>query len=103
VVSDGVVIGLDFEEVRPGHWLADISGIGASLLDTDPIFDPRKRSLSWRLLDCYLKAIGQTRTPEIERLYIDSIADWLAETYRWRGDTRILNLSEEVRQDGIPV
>ncbi|NWF95408.1 MAG: hypothetical protein HXY34_04645 [Candidatus Thorarchaeota archaeon] len=103
VVSDGVVIGLDFEEARPGNWLADISGIGASLLDTDPIFDHRKRSLSWRLLDRYLKAIGQTRTPEIERLYIDCIADWLVETYRWRGDTRILNLSEEVRQNGLPV
>ena len=42
ILSDDILYGLDFEETSDGHWMSDIAGISASLLDTDPIYDERK-------------------------------------------------------------
>ena len=100
--SDGVY-GLDFEESRKGDWMSDIGGTAASLLDTDPINDIRKRKLVWRLLDRYLTHLSESRNEATDRLYLKTIVDSLRETYRWRLDERILRLSEQIRTKGIPV
>ena len=54
IVQNDQIFGVDFEESREDLWMVDIGGVCASLLDTDPIFDPRKRVLSWRFLEKYL-------------------------------------------------
>ena len=96
------LFGVDFEEAGPGKWMADIAGISASILDTDPIFDPRKRILVWSVLDKYLALIGETKTKEIVALYIRTIADTLEQTSRWRDDPGIMDLSKRIRDTGIP-
>ncbi len=98
--SEGI-IGLDFEEAHPGHWIVDIGGICASILDTTPVFDVRKRRLVWVLLDRYLRCMGEKRTSAIEGSFLNSVADALAETAHWRQDTRLLELAHSVRTKGI--
>jgi hypothetical protein len=93
--------GVDFEESCPGPWMLDIAGISASLLDTNPIFDLRKRKLSWYLLDAYLCLLGKERDAEIETEFITVIANTLKQTSIWRRDTRILELSEAIRTEGL--
>ena len=95
------IYGVDFEESHPGHWMIDIGGVCASLLDTNPIFDQRKRALSWHLLDYYLTLIGRERDASIESMFITTIADTLEQTSIWRKDTGILELSERIRNEGL--
>ncbi len=102
IYHDEQIFGVDFEESHPGHWMIDIGGVCASLLDTNPIFDSRKRVLSWHLLDTYLSYLGEERTPSIEALFITTIADTLKQTSIWRDDATILELSERIRQEGLP-
>ena len=99
---NGQIYGVDFEESRSADWMLDIGGTAASILDTNPIFDIRKRHLCWRFLERYLDLIGQERTEEIDQNYITTIADTLEQTSEWRDDVGILNLSETIRQNGIP-
>jgi hypothetical protein len=94
--------GVDFEESCLGPWMLDIAGISASLLDTNPIFDSRKRRLSWHLLDSYLSLLGQERDKKLETEFTKVIADALKQTSIWRKDTRILELSEVIRAKGLP-
>ncbi len=96
------IYGVDFEESHPGHWMIDIGGICASLLDTNPIFDPRKRTLSWHLLDTYLTLIGQERDTTIESMFITTIADTLKQTSIWRKDAHLKELAERIRTEGLP-
>ncbi|MBN2228154.1 MAG: hypothetical protein JW779_01090 [Candidatus Thorarchaeota archaeon] len=98
--GDGIY-GVDFEESRVGHWTLDIGGVSASLLDTDPIFDQRKRTLSWRLFDSYLSLIGETRTAVLEKMFTTAIADSLKQTSIWRNDRNIFELSERIRNEGL--
>jgi hypothetical protein len=100
--SEGV-FGLDFEEARKGHWISDIGGVAASLLDTDPINDIRKRRLAWKLLEEYLSLVSESRSSETDRLFIQTVATTLKETYHWRSDERILSLSEQISNEGIPI
>lgn len=102
IYHENTLYGIDFEESRPGSWMLDIAGISASLLDTNPIFDPRKRVLSWRLLDTYLSLLGQERDTTLEDEFTTVIADTLQQTSAWRTDSRILELSERIRTDGLP-
>lgn len=96
------LFGFDFEEAGPGNWMMDIAGISASILDTDPVFDPRKRVLVWSVLDHYLNLIGQRKTSETTALYVHTIADTLEQTAKWRNDSGIMELSERIRDTGIP-
>jgi hypothetical protein len=101
IYHDNALYGVDFEESRPGPWMLDIAGISASLLDTDPIFDMRKRRLSWHLLDSYLSLLGQERNTKIETEFTKVIADTLELTSIKRKDTKVLELSEVIRVKGL--
>jgi hypothetical protein len=101
--QNGRIYGVDYEETRPGPWILDIGGIAASLLDTDPIFDIRKRRMCWTLFETYLTLIGEKKTPEIETAFNKTVADTLKQTAIWRKDDRIMSLSESVRENGIPL
>ena len=102
IYHENTLYGIDFEESCPGPWMLDIAGISASLLDTNPIFDPRKRALSWRLLDTYLSLLGQERDTTVEDEFTTIIADALQQTSVWRRDSRIFELSKRVRTEGLP-
>ncbi|MHA3963748.1 MAG: BUD32 family EKC/KEOPS complex subunit [Candidatus Thorarchaeota archaeon SMTZ1-45] len=97
------IVGLDFEESRKGHWMSDIGGVAASLLDTDPIDDIRKRKLAWRFLTSYLSCRSESRCEETDSLFVDTIAKALKQTNHWRKDERIFALSEQIRAEGIPI
>jgi tRNA A-37 threonylcarbamoyl transferase component Bud32 len=97
--SNGQVYGVDFEESRPDHWITDIAGAAASLLDTDPIFDERKRALAWRFFKTYLSLRCSDCDPAINRLFIDTVADTLEVTANQRNDERILTLAKTIRTD----
>ncbi|MFW9794778.1 MAG: hypothetical protein ACFFEE_10775 [Candidatus Thorarchaeota archaeon] len=103
ILHNGLIYGVDFEEARPANWMLDIGGTAASLLDTNPIFDMRKRHLCWRFLEQYLTLKGQSRTDVIDQDFIKTVADTLKQTSVWRNDDTILALSENIRQNGIPV
>jgi tRNA A-37 threonylcarbamoyl transferase component Bud32 len=103
IIHRGSLTGVDFEESHRGHWIEDIAGSAASLLDTDPVFDARKRVLAWVLLEEYLRLSGEERTSDIERQFTTAIADSLCCTARWRGSSEILMLSEFIRNNGIPI
>ncbi len=103
IVHNDQIFGVDFEESREDLWMVDIAGVCASLLDTDPIFDPRKRTLSWRFLEKYLSLFPVP--PRNETVYTDFItviADTLLQTSHWREDRKILELSEKIRAEGLP-
>jgi len=102
-VHNDQIFGVDFEESREDLWMVDIAGVCASLLDTNPIFDPRKRTLSWRFLEKYLSCYPVP--PRNETVYTDfitAIADTLKQTSQWREDRTILELSEKIRAEGLP-
>lgn len=101
--NDDKLFGLDFEESRVGHWMLDIAGIAASILDTKPIFDVRKRPLAWRFLEKYLEFRDEKRTSEIDHLFLETISALLIQTSKWRGDDEILNLSRVIKEKGISV
>ncbi|MFW9845358.1 MAG: RIO1 family regulatory kinase/ATPase [Candidatus Thorarchaeota archaeon] len=100
--NESQVFGLDFEESRKGHWILDIAGISASLLDTNPINDKRKRVLAWQFLEKYLECRGEGRPQHTDELFTKTVADILAQTAIRREDKEIHRLSEEVRKNGIP-
>ncbi len=100
---NGQIYGVDFEESHPADWMHDIGGTAASLLDTNPIFDVRKRRLCWHFLERYLILIGKNRTEKIDQKFIENVADTLKQTSTWRNDDSIKTLSENVRQNGIPI
>jgi tRNA A-37 threonylcarbamoyl transferase component Bud32 len=103
IFNQDTLFGLDFEEAHIGHWIIDIAGVSASLLDTDPIYDKRKRALAWRLLETYLGLCNLKRNPEIDMQFVDKIAETLEKTSYWRQDSSIKALAERIRQDGIVV
>jgi len=74
----------------------------ASLLDTDPIFDPRKQKLSWRFLDKYLSFLEVEPDETMYTDFIPTLADILKQTSVWRKDSKILELSEKIRAEGLP-
>jgi hypothetical protein len=100
--SNGTIYGIDFEEYRYAHWMEDIGGIAASFLDTRPVFDVRKRRLSWHLLEKYLSLTDEARSKDIDTYFTETIAVTLEKTAQWRDDRQILKLSERVRQHGLP-
>jgi len=92
---------VDFEESREDFWMVDIAGVCASLLDTNPIYDPRKRTLSWRFLEKYLSFhVGPRETVYTD--FISKLADTLKQTAEWRNNKEILELSEKIRIEGLP-
>ncbi|MHA1390384.1 MAG: hypothetical protein ACTSR9_18360 [Candidatus Thorarchaeota archaeon] len=102
IVHDDQIFGVDFEESREDHWMVDIAGVCASLLDTNPIFDRRKRTLSWRFLEKYLSLYPvQPGGETISNDFITTIADTLKQTSQWRNDREILQLSEKIRAEGL--
>jgi hypothetical protein len=101
--SNGRIFGIDFEESRKEHWMFDIAGASASILDTNPIFDARKRVLAWKLLECYLALRGTKRTSEIDTQFLDALADTLAQTAAWRKDDRLMQISNRVRSEGLEI
>jgi tRNA A-37 threonylcarbamoyl transferase component Bud32 len=101
--NEDILFGLDFEEAHVGHWVIDIGGVSASLLDTDPIFDKRKQRLAWQFLETYLGLCNLKRNQEIDTLFIETIANTLEKTSYWRQDSRIQALAERIRQDGMAV
>jgi tRNA A-37 threonylcarbamoyl transferase component Bud32 len=103
IYSNKQIYGVDYEESRPDSWILDIGGTAASLLDTDPIFDVRKRKMCWTLLDTYLNLIGEKRTSEIENEFNETVAETLKQTAIWREDDRIMSISETIREKGIPI
>ena len=96
------VFGLDFEESKAGHWILDIAGASASLLDTNPIFDSRKCALSWHLLESYLSLLDEKRSSKIDMLFINTVSETLQNTAFWRKSNEISNLAKNVRLNGIP-
>jgi tRNA A-37 threonylcarbamoyl transferase component Bud32 len=104
IIHDDKIFGVDFEESREDLWMVDIAGVCASLLDTNPIHDPRKRKLSWQFLEKYLSFYpvrpgGETVNTD----FITMIADTLKQTSQWRDDRTILELSEKIRAEGLPI
>ena len=83
--------------------MVDIAGVCASLLDTNPIFDPRKRKLSWRFLEKYLSFLDVSPDETMYTDFIPILADTLKQTSEWRKDSRILELSEKIRAEGLPI
>ncbi|MFW9842985.1 MAG: hypothetical protein ACFFEV_00235 [Candidatus Thorarchaeota archaeon] len=102
IIQHDKIFGVDFEESREDHWMVDIAGVCASLLDTDPIFDPRKQKLSWRFLDTYLSFLDVSPNETIYADFIPTLADILKQTSEWRKDNKILELSEKIRTEGLP-
>jgi hypothetical protein len=103
ICNENMLYGLDFEEAHEGHWIIDIAGVSASLFDTDPIYDVRKRTLAWQLLETYLSLHNLERNSDIDSQFIEKIADTLEKTSHWRQDTSIKTLAERIRRDGITV
>jgi predicted Ser/Thr protein kinase len=103
ILNKDTLFGLDFEEAHAGHWIRDIAGVSASLLDTNPVFDKRKRVLTWQLLETYLDLCNIEHNQEIDTLFIETIADTLEKTSYWRQDKSIRILAERIRRDGIVV
>jgi tRNA A-37 threonylcarbamoyl transferase component Bud32 len=101
--NDNKLFGLDFEESRVGHWMLDIAGIAASILDTKPVFDARKRTLAWRFLEKYLEFRGGKRNSEFDNLFLETISALLAQTSKWRDDDEIMKISQEIKSKGMPV
>ncbi|MFX1483876.1 MAG: hypothetical protein ACFFCP_11900 [Promethearchaeota archaeon] len=97
-----ILYGVDFEECRLADWMLDIGGIAASFLDTDPIFDVRKRRLCWRLLEQYLALNGKSRTNKIDQEFIETVAESLNQTSIRRNSEAISSLAQDVRRNGIP-
>lgn len=103
IYSGGMIFGVDFEESRPGDWVLDVGGIAASLLDTTPVFDGRKRVLAWRLLERYLFLKGEARGRDVDAVFVQTVSNSLKETAHWRRDDSLLLLAKKVSQFGIPV
>ncbi|MHA1769727.1 MAG: RIO1 family regulatory kinase/ATPase domain-containing protein [Candidatus Thorarchaeota archaeon] len=103
IITARGLYGVDFEEAKPGHWLLDIAGVCASLLDTEPIFDRRKRALSIHLLEKYLSFAKLEKSSEIMSEFNRTLADVLEETARWRNSTATLELSTKIREDGLSI
>ena len=101
VCGEEGLFGLDFEEAKSDHWVTDIAGASASLIDTRPVFDERKRRLSWYLLEEYLKLHEEKRTEAIDSLYLTTLVDILRQTSYWREDKSILTLAEKIRNEGF--
>jgi len=100
---NGRIYGVDYEETRPDSWILDIGGTAASILDTDPIYDVRKRKMCWALLETYLNLTDEKRIPEIEIQFIETVADTLKQTAIWRNNDELMSISENIRENGIPV
>ena len=100
--NNGRIYGVDYEESRPDSWILDISGSAASLLDTDPIFDVRKRKMCWALLETYLDLIGEKQTSEIKAEFNETVAEILKQTAIWRNNDEIMSISEIIHENGIP-
>ena len=103
IVHNNQIFGVDFEESGEGFWMVDIAGVCASLLDTNPIFDPRKRKLSWRFLEKYISFLDVSPDETMYTDFIPILADTLKQTSEWRKDSRILELSEKIRAEGLPI
>ena len=104
IIQNDQIFGVDFEESREDVWMVDIAGVCASLLDTDPIFDPRKQKLSLQFLEKYLSFYPVS--PRQETTYSDfisTLADTLKQTAEWRKDSTILELSTKIRTEGLPI
>ena len=102
IYHDEQIFGVDFEESCSGPWMLDIAGVSASLLDTNPVFDQRKRVLSWRFLESYLSLFGNKRDEATDKEFISTLADILKQTSVWRESDRILDISEKIRVEGLP-
>ena len=103
IVTEIGLCGLDFEEAESSHWMSDIAGVCASLLDTDPVFDRRKIALCQRLLDRYLELLQTEKTPEIQKHFIDVLTDTLDRTAKWRDSMELLELSKRIRTQGLKI
>ncbi len=79
--GDGTLFGVDFEEAAPGNPLQDLGRICASILDTKPMFTPKKAALCRRLIACYGGLTGQEG---LEARLITETAAALRETSRRR-------------------
>jgi tRNA A-37 threonylcarbamoyl transferase component Bud32 len=102
IIQGDQIFGVDFEESREDLWMVDIAGVCASLLDTNPIFDRRKRTLSWRFLEKYLSLYPVPPRDETTHTnFVATIADTLKQTSQWRNDRKILELSEKIRAEGL--
>lgn len=103
ILNKDQIYGVDFEESHEDPWMIDIAGVCASLLDTNPVYDPRKRKLSWRFLEKYLSLRATPIDEMIRTDFITAIADTLKQTSQWREDMEILELSERIRAEGLPI
>ena len=101
IVTQSGLCGLDFEEAASLHWMYDIAGVCASLLDTDPIFDRRKIGLCHRLLNKYLELLQAEKTVLIQDQFLRILANTLEQTAKWRNDTELLELSKRIRVQGL--
>jgi tRNA A-37 threonylcarbamoyl transferase component Bud32 len=99
--NDRGLFGVDFEESSSEHWILDIAGAAASLLDTDPINDERKRQLAWNLLENYLSLKHSERDPAIDKLYIETVSHILKSTAEMRKDNQILELAKDIESRGF--
>ena len=102
ICNEDKIFGVDFEESSPGPWMLDIAGVSASLLDTNPVFDQRKRVLSWRFLESYLSLLGKNRDESMDKEFISTLADVLKQTAVWRENDIIHDISEKIRVEGLP-
>lgn len=101
IITQNRLVGLDFEEAGQGHWMNDIAGISASILDTDPIFHRKKRRLVWLLLEGYLSFLGEERDERTDTRFVKMISDTLEQTAKYRKDERIMKICQDIRKRGI--
>lgn len=102
ILNRDQIYGVDFEESHEDKWMVDIAGVCASLLDTNPIFDSRKQQLSWRFFEKYLSLIDLPRNETLDTEFLTTLAGTLKQTSQWRNDSRIFELSEKIRTEGLP-
>ncbi len=101
IYSEQGVYGVDFEESRAGNWILDIGGIAASLFDTNPIFDTRKRNLAWNIFEYYLSLKHSERDVALDKLYTNTIVDTLKYTAELRNDKEIFKIAITIETDGF--
>ncbi len=58
IVAEGGTCGVDFEQAQPGDALEDLGEVCSHILDTDPMFTPRKYHLCEVFLDEYRATTG---------------------------------------------
>ncbi|MFX1475471.1 MAG: hypothetical protein ACFFCO_08350 [Promethearchaeota archaeon] len=90
ICNGSVLVGVDFEECVVGHYLQDLASACASILDTDPLFTPKKLILCRTLLERYSLTRRISNPSQLVQEAVPVIIDTLKMTANRRGNPPIL-------------